>query len=531
MKNALRITSAVALFITVAFLFAHFVYKPKETIIETTPLIIDTKQPNVKASEHEKFMSFFPHGDFASQHEAVRNAFRIALETNRTLILPQVRLGTKDIPWAPYTILQKYYESQDKELLKATCLLDKKDWRTEFQPCGDLNQWIELPWSSFFNLKELNTRFGIRVLERKWGHGWGMHEPMLSHLKLTQHDIVAVDPTSFPSNGSDWDIQDQQKVINRGSWSNLFTNSGQRNEVEASTKLATPLKTLVTSDKLLQIEERYIQFGSLVFGLRYQTKISKKQTKLQVALRSKVFTSPNQFNQINLVAEKITSKLGGSGIYNVMHMNLGDVTKTELVNQISMAREIAEIEGTAFVNHLKLEHADGVPYSPEELLQQLDHSAQNELMLSLVRELEGDMPIHQALSAALPFQKSKLKDLTQQDQTKRSEMLLACIEYVKTVDNSYPIYYLTNDVYSDIDAHPEFFGPLVKAFPCTFTPVDMYNWGVIKKGWTSGIPELNDPDVDYEAMLSPIIEILVARQGYSFFEVPNTKLTRLLSWH
>ncbi|EPB82903.1 hypothetical protein HMPREF1544_10339 [Mucor circinelloides 1006PhL] len=534
MRNTLRITSVVALFVTATFLFTHFVYKSKDSVSQDAPAhpLSITKQTSTTTDE--RFMSFFPHGDFATQHEAVRNAFRIALETNRTLILPQVRLGTQDIPWAPYPILQKYYESQDKESLKTSCLSNTPNWRTEYQPCRDLNQWIELPWSTFFDFKALKTQFGIRVYERKWGHGWGVQESMLAHLQLSSQDVVIVDPNSFPSNGSDWDVQDKQKVVGGGNkWFSLFAKGQQQlDEVEASKKLVSPLKMLVTADQLLQLDERYIQFGSLVFGLRFQTSTSKKQSALQKGLRSNLFTSPNKFHETNLAAQKITAKMGGDNIYNVIHMNLEAVTRTELANQRSMMMENAEIDGTTYVNHFKEEHPDGTPYSPLELLQQLDDQTQTELMVSLVRELTGDMPIHQALSAAMPFQESELKTLLSQSAApQRSTLLSACINYRKDIDTRYPIYYLTNDVYVDIHTHPELFGPLLEAFPCTFTPNDMYSWGVTRRDWASRIPGLNDPDVDYEGMLSPIVEILVARKGYSFFEVPNTKLTRLLSWH
>ncbi|GAN09321.1 hypothetical protein MAM1_0259c08846 [Mucor ambiguus] len=537
MRNTLRITSVVALFVTATFLFTHFLYKSNNSIPQGEAVSPAPAPPssNYKTSTvDEKFMSFFPHGDFATQHEAVRNAFRIALETNRTLILPQVRLGTKDIPWAPYPILQKYYESQDKESLKASCLSNTPNWRTEYQPCRDLNQWIELPWSTFFDLEALKTQFGIRVYERTWGHGWGAEESMLAHLQLSSRDVVIVDPNSFPSNGSNWDVQDKQKVVDGSKWfSSLFGGGKVEDETEASKKLVSPLKMLVTADQLLQLDERYIQFGSLVFGLRFQTSTSKKQSALQKGLRSTVFTSPNKFRETNLAAQKITAKMGGANIYNVIHMNLEAVTKTELANQRSMMMENAEIDGTTYVEHFKEKHADETPYSPLELLQQMDRQTQTELMVSLVRELTGDMPIHQALSAAMPFQESALKNLLSQSfgaAPERSRLLSACIQYRKDIDTRYPIYYMTNDVYSDLHTHPELFGPLLESFPCIFTPNDMYNWGVIKRDWATKMSGLNDPDVDYEDMLSPIVEILIARKGYSFFEVPSTKLTRLLSW-
>ncbi|RCI01979.1 hypothetical protein CU098_011723, partial [Rhizopus stolonifer] len=413
----------------------------------------------------------------------------------------------------------KYYESQDRDILKLACAKKHDNWYTQYQPCRDLNQWVELPWSSFFDLKAVTDQFGIRIIERAWDHGWGVEEQKLSHLGLKQDQVIVVDANSFPSNGSDWELKEQISVVNI------------EQETQQSLTLKSPLKTLVTSEQLLNLKHRYIQFGSLVYGLRYQTNISKQQTALQKALRSTLFTSPNQYGIINNVARRIVQALGGTGKFNVIHMNLEAILRVELQNRASMSRENAEIDGKSFVDKTVYTDAEGIPLKGNELLKQLSNQDQSDLMSALVRELNGDMPINQAISAALPFQPSLLKDFLSVSSIKesRKDLLAACIDYRTRIDPRYPIYYLTNDVYEDIVAHPELFGPLTKTFPCTFTKHDIYEWGVVNANWANQINLLQD--VDYEDILSPIVEILVAREAYSFFEVPTTKLTRLLSWH
>ncbi|KAI8067277.1 hypothetical protein BDF21DRAFT_112256 [Thamnidium elegans] len=523
--RTITVRSATISILSIFFiiLFVHFSSQPNEL---KSSLQFDHQDINPKqSSSDEKFMSFFPHGDFATQHEAVRNALRIALETNRTLILPQVRLG-KTWDWQPFAILSKYYQSQDKQVLKTACRLNQPNWMTNYQPCQQLNQWIELPWSTFFDLEVLRNDFSIRIIERTSHHNWGAHDSLIPLLKPEQ--VIVIDPTSFASNGSDWGPKTKIDT----SFFSRFSSTKATDEEKDSLKLTTGLKNVIRSQDLIQINQRYIQFGSLVYGLRFLTNASQHQSALQRALRSNVFVSPNQFHAVNQVSQTIVNALGGAGTYNCMHMTIGDLVKTELLNQISMKRENAAIKRIKFVDETKFSDDHGQPYNVTQLLNQLNPDAQFDLMTALVRELNGDMPINQAVSVALPLKNSLLRDLLSEPYLKNRQTLLdACIDYRKAVDARYPIYYLSNDVYKDIHQHLKLFGPLVKAFPCMFTKNDLYKWGLVDSKWAERIHGLNDLEVDYDDLLSIIVEILVARKGYSFFEVPTTKLTRLLSWN
>lgn len=439
------------------------------------------------------------------------------------MILPQLRLG-KNKDWAPFPVLQKHYESQDKETLKSICQQKKSsDWRTDYQPCQDLNDWIEVPWSTFFDLDLVRDQHNVRVHERKVGHGWGMDDPTTFHLGLSRDDVIVVDPTSFPSNGSDWEMieqlqQQQQKSNNKAGFKDRFfsTQDGLSQEERDSMTLRLPLKNMVNTTQLLQMDQKYIQFGSLVYGLRFLTSGSKQLVALQKAMRKDVFVVPNQFQPVTQVAKTITKTLGGVEVYSAIHMTMDALARIELENQKMLKKENAEIQGKRFVDTTKVAHADGTPYSVQELLDQLSPKIQTELMSALVRELKGDMPINQAISASLPLEDSSLRDLLSSPsslETSRRSLLTACIDYRKTEDKTFPIYYLSNDVYDDIIAHRELFGPMIDAFPCTFTKNDIYEWGVVNSNWAKNIYSLTDQDVDYEKLLSPVVEMLVARDG------------------
>lgn len=384
---------------------------------------------------------------------------------------------------------------------------------TKYQPCQQLNQWIELPWSTFFNLDVLRNEFSIRIIERTTDHNWGTLDTLTPFLKPEQ--VIVLDPTSFASNGSDWEtkikINRDQSFFSRFF---SFAEPDSSQEEKDSLELTVGLKNVIRSQDLMQINQRYVQFGSLVYGLRFLTNASRHQSALQRALRSNVFVSPNQFHAVNQVSQTIVNALGGAGTYNCMHMTIGDLAKTELLNQISMKRENAAIEGIKFVDDTKLSDDDGQPYNATQLLNQLNPNAQFDLMAALVRELNGDMPINQAVSVALPLKHSLLRDLLSKPYIKNRQSLLdACIDYRKAVDIRYPIYYLSNDVYKDIHQHLELFGPLIKAFPCMFTKNDMYIWGLVDSEWAERIHGLNDLEVDYDDLLSIVVEILVASKG------------------
>ncbi|KAI9491716.1 hypothetical protein BDB00DRAFT_831828 [Zychaea mexicana] len=424
-----------------------------------------------------RYLSWFPHGDFAEQHEAFRNAIRIAYDTKRIIIAPMLRLG-HPYPWLPFIELARRYEAQDKTILRRVCRTHDpaEQWRTELEDCKTMNEWTEIPWSLIFDLSSLEAEFGVQIIERTRDHNWGMQESAIFNV----NNVEVVDPMSFAANGSS--VEHGEQVI------------------QPPEPLTKPLKKFMKASQLASLDATLVQFGALSSAARYNTRSGKGQSALRRALNKRLFVTPNNLLPVTLTASQMVEALGGRNRYSSLHLNLAKFIALD-----------ARID------------------SADEAL--LSNVARKELMNAVVLEIFGDIPINQAVSAAMPIlEPSRLSDLVAGPHVDRRELLDACVEYRRTYDKRYPIYYIVNDIIQDPMTRPDLFGPLTETFPCMFSKADMSEWGIIDKAWAARVPQLADPDVDYEALLAPVVDILMASNAYSFFELPQTRLTRFISW-
>ncbi|KAI8331561.1 hypothetical protein BC941DRAFT_438708 [Chlamydoabsidia padenii] len=448
----------------------------------TTLSTYQTVQPTTKRTTGSprhgtKYLSWLPHGEFTDQHEAFRNAIRLGKELDRTVIAPMLRLG-KPLPWQPFdTLAHSYTFSQNKQQLNETC-------HTNDQACNTMNDWTEIPWSSLFDLKAISSEFGIPIIERTQGHGWGIDE---SALVDTITDVVVVDVLTFIENAT------------------LHNGQGRRGKSSVKQD-SLPLKTVIRPQQWDTLTHRqYIQFGSLSSTARYQVHTTSQQMALRKALNRHLLVSPNQMVPLKQQADKVIETLGGVNHFSSLRLDLAKVIALD-----------------ARVNK------DGAL-----TMDDLDTQTQKELMDAVVLEVFGDIPINQAVSAALPVKPdSDLANvLSQPTSLERKKLLEACINYRQHYEERYPIYYLVNDHIPSPASRPDIYGPLLSFFPCLFTKHDMKQWGKLDMStWISSHPVLQEKGVDYEKMLDFILDILIAGQGYSFFEVPNSPLTRFMGW-
>ncbi|KAI9311488.1 hypothetical protein BX666DRAFT_1995632 [Dichotomocladium elegans] len=396
----------------------------------------------------KRYLTWLPHGDFAEQHEAFRNAIRIAYETKRIIIAPPLRVGHY-YPWQPFHQLEQRREAQrDKALLRQLCRTDTQDWRSEAEPCETLDEWTEVDWADLFDLEPLATQFGIEIIQQ-----------LPEELQDGTVRPVVLDPTSFAGNGSN--VEHDDIIIQ-------------------PTILTGPLKQYVSSDTLQALDnEPFLLLGSLTSSARYKTRSSKGQSALKQALTRRVFVTPDHWPPLTAAASAIMAALGGRGQYSSLHLTLDEP--------------------------ISLQKMEGI-----------------------VLEIFGDIPINQAVSAAMPILKqSRLADLVS-DNAHGPELLEACVEYRRLSDKRYPVYYLANNIADDARTRMDVFGPLYEAFPCMFTKSDLMKWGFLDVHWARSIPP--DGGVVMERVLAPILDILVGTKSYSFFEIPQTQVTRFMSW-
>ena len=84
------------------------------------PGFIDTRLPAPSLmpapAGRERFLSYLPHSGFHNQRIELQNAIMLASMTNRTLLVPLVRLG-RPLPWAMTPRLQNFWDTQQKSSL------------------------------------------------------------------------------------------------------------------------------------------------------------------------------------------------------------------------------------------------------------------------------------------------------------------------------------------------------------------------------------------------------------------------------
>lgn len=473
-------------------------------------------------ADGEKYLSWFPHSDFPEQQEAFRNGIRLALETKRTIIAPMLRIN-KIYPWMPFEELAQRYQAQDKNILRKLCETKTKSWRTELESCETINDWFEIPWSSIMDLETIKKDYGIRIIERTNGYGWGVHESALGG-NIHPSDVAVIDVMTYKENGTNWehfdpeqDAKQKAKEARLSYWvqSHFFAPKEE--------KLTEPLKYVLPEDQLMSIKAKIIQFGALSSAARYPTSTSEIQMDLRKAMMKTRFNVPDQLQPLTEQSAAIVEALGGRFQYSTLILNLSKL--------VALDARAGTIQNLA-VDGKKSESRPSA--NEPQSMEDLSTNAKKDLMEALVLEIFGDIPINQAVSAAMPIKPSKLATALHSGLTNgpadRRRLLEACVDYHKNIESKFPVYYLINDMGIAPETRPDIFGPLLEMFPCIFSTQDMKKWGIQTDSWASDKRVFSDPAVNYEKLFQPLLDILIAGKGYSFFEIPTTPLTRFLNW-
>lgn len=414
----------------------------------------------------------------------------------------------------PFEDLAKRYEAQDKPSLRKACDAHQHNWQTELEPCEDINEWIEIPWSSIMDLEVIKKEYGIRIIERTQGHGWGTHESALGG-NIHPDDVAIVDVMTFKENGTDWEHPDAEAALKQQTKQqspSRFTNWIQSHlgTAKKEEKPANPLKYVFSVDQLHAIDAKILQFGALNSAARYATTQNEIQADLRKALMKTRFVVPDNLAQLTAQSSKIVDALGGRFQYSTLILNLA-----KLVALDARAGTIQHLAVDSDI--LKKEDEDKIVANGPATMEDLGEPSRKELMDAVVLEIFGDIPINQAVSAGMPIRPSKLATVLSNGITNaandRRQLLEACVDYHKNIEQRYPIYYLMNDMGVAPETRPDIFGPLLEMFPCVFSKADMMNWGIQTDKWALGQPGLTDPNVNYEKLFQPLLDILIAGKG------------------
>ncbi|ORX58855.1 hypothetical protein DM01DRAFT_1333471 [Hesseltinella vesiculosa] len=517
-----RTLSLVLIILCLCLTFSVF-YHHKESWPSQTSLHVK----HVPTSE-ERFLSYFPHGGLMDQLHSFQNGLRIAQDTNRTLLVPYLRLG-RSFGWADVNTLARQYEAMDKAACQKqnTTALRPKDGPNTGDACSHLAEWSEVPWSMVFDLSYLQHH-RVRFMERP-DHDWKqVNGKVLSN-------IVLVDPK--PTLASEGSLQPPATSAPSPSWLQRWwqhlqhprESSGSATTVSpfSGSSLTAPDGPITTADLQRHAAATLIQCGSLVDGTLYHTTKLPDERALLESFNQHML--PDHLPSLKTTATKIAQALGGPHAFLSLHLHLRKLLPREL--ELRTSDFVVQQPGTNLptlnINMDDvLSHQD--PHEIEQVMRQLGQQQLYEMAQSVVLQLTGDIPIAQAVSGALPVHPSTLATYLSDPPASRRQWLQACVDYRRDIDPRYPIVHVVTDL--PLATHILPFWPLLlDQYPCTFTRQELIEWNLIDRDWSATAAMGLDPLVDYNQLLAPLLDMLVASQAYSVIEAPTSLLSKLTS--
>lgn len=451
------------------------------------------------------------HSDFLEQYKALRSGARLALETNRTLLVPALRLSppsTKN-------------DSDTKDI----------DWLDEQEP------WIEIPWSKILDIEAPLEEFGIRIRDKTTEP-----DPSLVHW-------VHITRSSKP---------DRMKA--EESRTSRFTMWLQKPLASYPTSTSTttgtsPLEVQHVNhlEELRALRERYVHCGVISSGV-FKNAFNKQrqQLTLHAAMSRHLLLKPDGLAFINQAAQTIIDKLGGQRQFSTLFLHLAkymSVASTSTSNGSSSSS--SSVAATVTNDNSITTSSSSSSYTSSKSKSQQQRRRpmtmtpeQKEILASFRRHLKktkshamkdiafdilSTMSIDQSVAAAMPVRPNTslydhLPVWKSMFPEKRQSLLDACLTYRRQVDPGYPIIYLVSDLdLQSSTAALDIYRPLLDAFPCTFSKTDMYHWGTLDRDWWRNVHQVvsahsNDhiQTMDYEALLSPLLNLMVGGQGKFF---------------
>jgi hypothetical protein len=242
-------------------------------------------EPGMSMNPTQKYLTYFPHSGFHNQRIALENAFVLAYASNRTLLIPPIRLGSKPIRYVEYDTLSQYHELSGREGLKHCLLIPAYVSRP--LECSHYSESSYLSWTPLVDFSSLYPRVPHR------------HTPSMSptwsstYLNLTSADIYT--------------LKDESPYQYR------FVDA-----INSASQRPDKYQEVVHISCLLSIEQTLLQLGTL-FGTTRLVLADPNNLFVQDTVRRQMaFTDQDLLR----VANAISQSLGNS--FSAVHLRLGD---------------------------------------------------------------------------------------------------------------------------------------------------------------------------------------------------------------
>ncbi|CAO3644408.1 unnamed protein product [Cunninghamella echinulata] len=247
----------------------------------------------------EKYISYLPHSGLHNQRIALINSILLAKALNRTLIVPEVNLGTATY-WRPSSILPKrldacgeeYYEENDQ-----TRRLKEKDRAYWKAMCFDYRNYLPMEVNRIFDIMSIAEALDIKIIQRR-------------DMKLDYYERY----WSIPQDESNQTLVYQVDDPDRYAYQIVDTlNTNNK-------KKFTKYTTQYTFQQLNQIEQPFLLFNSLFGSTRLILNDPSWQSIQQQIREGMIVHHP----WVLKASDIVMNRLGGQGNYMSVHLRMGD---------------------------------------------------------------------------------------------------------------------------------------------------------------------------------------------------------------
>lgn len=244
---------------------------------------------DLKSSTH-RFLSYLPHSGFHNQRIELQNGLRLARLLNRTLIVPELRLG-RALAWESSTQLIKTYQRQSKAFHLDCVGQLKNRFTSTSEECQDYSQWTSVQANYLLKIDDIAKLHPL------------IHQPDLREAWLWD--------TLQLSDGDWYQVEDQTRYSYQ-----LFESSAMKRSLNEKYEYRLNLEDLKAYHHI-----KLLSFGSLFGSDRLMTETVESKVWKNKVMESQL---PN-LSILQSISDSIAESMGGRGTYIGLHLRVGDL--------------------------------------------------------------------------------------------------------------------------------------------------------------------------------------------------------------
>ncbi|KAI8093428.1 uncharacterized protein BX664DRAFT_329685 [Halteromyces radiatus] len=364
----IRLTKNITVYGTLILLALFLIHIFLERRLED---VRPTKHYDIRRDE-EKFLTYLPHSGLHNQRIALINSIILAKALNRTLIMPELNLGTATY-WRPSEHLPYRLDECGDKLW--TTKHKNEDGTPWWSPnCFDYRNYLPMAVDSIFDLTAAQQQLGVKTIQRR-------------DMKLNYFERY-------------WGVPNDER--NRTLVYQVWDHSRYSYQIvdddDVSMNGSSKFMEQYTLQQLEQHQETFLIFNSL-FGSDRLALRSAQWTRTRDFLRQEIGVRQPWVLNSSL---DIIGRLGGQGAYMSVHIRMGDGIFRKMMDETMerVRQQLIQQDNLHEINQTTLDMIQSLASQPEQRLTaclQLQHQANLHSRLRLIYMTTDAPSPHQSL--------------------------------------------------------------------------------------------------------------------------------------